>query len=364
MLPRVMGFRARALGIALLSGCATHASQPLKPVLAPEPTESSPDAAPPDAPADDYAALVRQVVARDGRSDAAEPACLIERIDSRLRFAGHASPALRPLPLPSADLDAQLASSVSVNVLTGFGRYGAAPGTLTLASFSSAIPSREALALVVTNEGVALRGVDARVPLQNRLTRDAAVRAAVLLQPATVFVAAEAAVATSLLAELLTALDSQRVPVALAVDLPSAAALPAAATANIATCPDGLAVGAEPEGDLALAQINPVLAQLRARAGDCLVNADARGAAGGRVRVMLRVMANGAVGDTCISADETGDPRLLACIIAAARGLRFPAPTPTGSVDLELPLALAPSFAPQPPLLCDAELQREGRAQR
>jgi hypothetical protein len=330
-------------------------------VLAPAPTEITPDAPPPDAPADDYAALVRQVVARDGQSVVAESACLVERIDSRLRIGGQASPALRPLPLPSADLDAQLARSVSVNVLTGFGRYGAAPGTLTLAAFSATTPAREALALIVTDQGVAVRGVDARLPMQNQLTREAAVRAAVLLQPATVFVAAEAAVATSLLAELLTALDSQRVPVALAVDVPAEAALPAPAPSQVAACPEGLPSTAEAEGELPLNQITPVLAQLRSVAGDCLSNADARGAAGGRVRVMLRVAPNGSVGEACISADETGDSRLLACIVAAARSLRFPAPSPSGSVDLELPLALAPNFAAPAPLLCDAELQGESK---
>lgn len=356
-----MRFRVRVLRIALVSGlpvsvgCAARPAPVTTPVLAPAPTESTPDAPPPRSPADDYAALVRQVIADETAT--ATSSCSFERVDQRLRFGGHAASAIRPLPLPSEELDARLARSVSVNVLTAYGRYGEAAGALTLAAYSASTPRRQAVALVITDQGVSLRGVDASVPIQDRLSREAAVQAAVLLQPATVFVAAEARVPSPLLAELLTALDSQRVPVALAVDLPADAALPQSSPgSSYRACPDGLPESREAEGELAPTQLSTPLQELRTRAANCLNNADARGAAGGRLRLTFRVLPNGTVGDACIVADETGDAKLLSCILRETASVRFPAPSPIGSVDFELPLSLQPDHAPPAPLLCDSEL--------
>ncbi|HEX6239579.1 MAG TPA: hypothetical protein VFZ61_01750 [Polyangiales bacterium] len=340
----------------MLSACGPRAPAPTTPVLAPAPTETIEDAPAAGAPAETYVELVRQVAAREGAASPQAAACVLEQVGDLLRYGAGGLAAVRPLPLPSADLDAQLARSVSVNVLTGFGRYGNAPGSLSLAAYTTVAPTREALALIVTDSGIALRGVEASVPLQNQLSRNAAVEAAVSLQPAAVFVAAEAGVSTPLVSELLSALLGRHVPVALAVDLPPEAALPSASP-SFASCPNGLDAGDEPEGNLTLAQIRPSIAELGARASECLAKGDARGAAGGRVRVVMRVGPAGNVTQACISADDTRDPKLLACITAQARGLRFPAPTPSGNVDLELPLALAPAaFAPLP-LLCEAALR-------
>jgi hypothetical protein len=348
-----MRVRPQLLGIALFCGCASRSTPATTPVLAMEPSETTADAPPPDAPAEDYAGLVRQVAARE-TAPAGTAQCLVERVGSLLRYGAFAAAAIRPLPFPSPDLDDLLARSASVNVLTQRGRYGSAAGALTLAAYSAAPPLREAVALILTDTGVALRGVEASGPRADRLTRDAALEAVLALQPASVFVAAEAAVATPRLAELLEALQTRHVPVALAVDLPRDAALTFEQSSAFAACPDGLPATDQPEGELALAQIKPSLATLSAHGADCLGNADARGAAGGRVRVMLRVGPAGSVTQACISADETHDPKLLACILAAARSLRFPAPSPPGNVDLELPLALTPAPAtPLVPVMCD-----------
>jgi hypothetical protein len=361
MLYPPMRFRARVLRIALVSGlpasigCAARPAPVTTPVLAPAPTEVTPDAPAARPPAGDYAALVRQVIANESGTTTAN--CSFERVDQRLRFGGHAASAIRPLPMPSEELEPQLARSVSVNVLTTYGRYGEAPGMLTLASFSASTPRRQAIALILTDQGVSLRGVDASVPMQDRLTREAAVQAAVLVQPATVFVAAEAKVPTPLVSELITALDSQRVPVALAVDLPVDASLPqSSASSAYRACPDGLSDSREAEGALAPNALATPLQELRTRAANCLNSADARGAAGGRLRLMFRVMPNGSVGEACISADETGDTKLLACILKETTSVRFPAPSPIGSADFELPLSLQPEHAPPAPLLCDSEL--------
>jgi hypothetical protein len=73
---------------------------------------------------------------------------------------------------------------------------------------------------------------------------------------------------------------------------------------------------------------------------------------GGTMSLLLRVRADGALAHACFDRDEIGDARLRACILGLAQKLRFPAPKPSGSVDLALPLKLVPTHAPAAPLLC------------
>jgi hypothetical protein len=293
---------------------------------------------------------VRSAAAREGENGAS---CLLERSAAGLRMLGFSNAALRPLPVPEPDLDVALAKNITVNVLTPFGRYGNASGALTLAAFTYAPPTREAFALILTDQGIALRGTSAGVALRDKLTLADAAQAVNALMPATVFVSAEAPVPTSALADLLRALQDQRVPVALAVNLAPATRLPEPPSGAVAdTCPNGLPDTAEAEGALDVSALGPALSDLRAHAADCLSSADPRGAAGGRLSLLLRVSRTGALADACIDKDDIGDARLRACILDRARKLRFPQPEPSGSVDLALPLTLVPAHAPMPPLLC------------
>jgi hypothetical protein len=91
---------------------------------------------------------------------------------------------------------------------------------------------------------------------------------------------------------------------------------------------------------------------LREHAADCLSEAEARGAAGGRLELALRIGASGQVEAACVTSDETGDAHLRACLLGQARKLTFPAPSPHGSVDVQLPLGLRALAAAAPPLLC------------
>jgi hypothetical protein len=320
-------------------------------VLAPEPTEASPDRPEPaQRAAGTYAELVRSAAAREGESSTS---CLLERSAEGLRILGFSSAALRPLPAPEPDLDAALAKSITVNVLTPFGRYGDATGALTLAAFTYAPPTREAFALILTDQGIALRGTNANVALRDRLTLADAVQAAGALMPATVFVSAEGPVPAGALADLLRALQDQRIPVALAVNLAPLTRLPEPPSAAVAdTCPNGLPDTSEAEGALDVSVLGPALSELRTHAADCLSSADPRGAAGGHLSLLLRVSRTGVLANACIDKDDIGDARLRACILERARKLRFPEPQPSGSVDLALPLALVPAHAPMPPLLC------------
>lgn len=334
------------------SACASRASAPIVPVVAPAPTEVTVDRPEPaQESALDYRELVRTAAAREGNED---KTCLFARDARGLRMLGYSSAALRPLPPPDVELDAQLAQNLSVNVLTPFGRYGAAVGALTLASFTYAPPTREAVALVITDQGIALRGTSASVPMRDKLQVAQAVQVVSALMPTTVFVAAEAQVPALALAELLRALQDQRVPSALAVNLAAATRLPEPPPAPSAgTCPDGLPDTNDPEGALDISALTPALTELRTHAAECLTSAEPRGMAGGHLSLLLRVSANGMLANACIDKDETGDGRLRACILAQAQKLRFPQPTPRGSVDLALPLALVAAQTPAAPMLCE-----------
>src|SRR5690349_22173881 len=102
-----MRSRVRSLAILLLSACAPRTQAPTPPVLAPAPPEPVEDAPTADAPAETYVALVRQVAQREGSARGAA-SCVLDRVGELLRYRDHALAAIRPLPLPSADLDAQL----------------------------------------------------------------------------------------------------------------------------------------------------------------------------------------------------------------------------------------------------------------
>jgi hypothetical protein len=53
----------------------------------------------------------------------------------------------------------------------------------------------------------------------------------------------------------------------------------------------------------------------------------------------------------CLLEDDIRDPVLGRCLIETFRGLSFPAPDPSGFVDVHLPLRLSPAgFAPQRPI--------------
>lgn len=347
MLARCSSYLAVAVA---LNACAPRTPATTTPVLALEPTQSTPDRPELPAAAASFAELVHVAATREGEPGTS---CVFEEGPAGLRMLGMSSAALRPLPPPEPKLDLALAKSVSVNVLTPFGRYGNASGALTLASFTYAPPTREALALVVTDVGIALRGTSASVPMRDRLTLADAVQAASTLMPATVFVSAEAPVAAHTLAALLRALTAQHVPVALAVALASSTRLPEPPNRPSAdTCPDGLPDTTEPEGALDVGAVTSALSTLRTQAVDCLSSADPRGAAGGHVSLLLRVSRTGVLENACIDKDEIGDARLRACILEQARKLHFPQPSPPGSVDFALPLALVSSQPPPPPLLC------------
>lgn len=333
-----------------LNACAHRPPPPIS--EAPRAVEAKPTPAP-DALARSYVELVRQAAARDGKTEETVD-CLLSTTDQGSRFRGEVAVGIRPLPLPAVDLDASLAESISVNLLSAYGRHGDAPAALTFSAFSYAPPTREAVLLALTDRGSYVRSTQARGPREDRTSSEQAVRSATGVPGATVFVAAEADTPVTQLHELLGLLAAVRAPVVLAVNLAPDTRLPAPEQLPDVLCADGLPETSAPAGDLDGAVIRPALAPLIERAADCLPRADAQGAAGGRMELAIRVAASGAVETACIVSDQTADAKLRACVVEEAKKLAFPGPKPAGSVDLQLPIVLTARHHPAPQAICEA----------
>lgn len=344
--------RLRLAGLLCgLCACAQHRAAPT-PSATPSASAETPRASRELELGASYADLVRRAAQLDGLP-APEEHCVLARDAQRLTLAGEVASALRPLPQPGDDLDLALERAASVNLLSLYGRYGDTPGAPTFAAFSAAPPSREAVALIATDQGYYVRGTSAGAPRVDRRPLATALAALAASPSATLFVAAEAHVPLSELARALAAVGAQPQPAVLAVNLAPGTALPEPpAVPGDALCPDGLGETEAPQGELSVAALQGGLAGLRERAPDCLGEADARGAAGGKLELALRIGAAGQVETACIASDDTGDARLRACLLREARELAFPAPSPPGSVDVLLPLALRPLNAAAPVLLC------------
>lgn len=334
--------------------CAQHSAAPTKQPAQPAGAGPAAARAAPRELEDtaSFADLVRLAAQLDGQP-AQGAACLLERDARVLKLAGEVTSALRPLPQPSDDLEPALERNVTVNLLSLFGRHGDVPGALTFAAFSAAPPTREAAALIATDHGYYVRGTSAGAPTLNRQPLAAALSAVSAQRGATLFVAAEAHVPLADLMQVLAALGEHAQPAVLAVNLAPNTALPEPrAVHGDALCPEGLGDTDAPQGELSVAALQGGLAALREHAADCLSEADARGAAGGRLELALRIGPAGQVEAACVTSDETADAHLRACLLGQARKLTFPAPSPRGSVDVQLPLGLRALASVAPPLLC------------
>lgn len=341
------------LALALV-GCAHRAPQP------PEPPRAQPPASEPSAvstarvgsdllPSD--ARFADLVHAADALESRASPAagCLLEETPEGTHLRAELASAVRPLPAPPEDLDATLASATEIDILSVWGRHGTGGAPLALASFTATPPTRSALALLVTDRGLALRGPSGRGVVPRDALSTEALRGILASEPeATLFVAAEAGTPVRALYRTLEVIAQAGRPVALAVSLSPRTALPTAPAPRtpVARCASGLSTTEEPEGALPVSALTAGLAPLKQSAADCLTRGDARGAAGGRLSLALRVNASGRVQEACLAADELGDPGVASCVLDLARGLSFAPPSPRGVLDIELPMVLRPAPAP------------------
>ena len=163
---------------------------------------------------------------------------------------------------------------------------------------------------------------------------------------ATFYVSAEAGVSLETVARLLSVLPADKA-IALAIVLPAGTKLPAATpppAPSADLCPDGLPEldANEAQGDLERSAIVAALPPLQDAATECMRNATGAARAGGKLVLGLRVARDGNVSRACTVRDAIGDAALATCVLSGARQLRFPAPNPAGSVDVQLPLSLSP----------------------
>lgn len=302
-----------------------------------------------------FADLVRSAAELEARQRPGSGCLLAPLAGGGYQLRAELALAVRPLPLAPDDLDEALKSVERVELLSAWGRHGDGNGKLALVGFTASRPTAEAVALVMTDRGLSLRGASGSpVTPRDELTLTDALAALPAGDSSTVFVAAEAGRPVRELASVLEGLTQQGREVVLAVSLSlnTTLPLPTSATAKVTRCQEGLSATDAPEGSLPNEALSAGVAALRDGAPDCLLRGDARGAAGGRLSVALRVAANGRVQEACIASDQLGDPGVAACVIELAQALSFPPPSPTGVIDLELPIVLRPSPRPPQRALC------------
>ncbi len=301
----------------------------------------------------------------DRRDQESAAGCLLRRPGRGWRLEADLAVAVRPLPAAPDDLDGALASEAGpVNVLSRWGAYGPGdPAAPSFAAVTTTLPPRREPALVwaITERGAYVRSSAAAA---RELDPIPVARLGATLPSASavgaLFVTAEAGTPLSRLTEALAAIPAELSGrVGLAVPLAAGTRLPAApraeeGDASAGACPNGLSELPEsaPEGDLRPDVIVQSLGPLRQAAATCVSATQGPGAAGGRVALALRIGPDGRVHEACAVRDETNDPALRECLVRAARAVAFPAPSPPGFLDVELPLALAPLESQRQAPLC------------
>lgn len=281
--------------------------------------------------------------------------CLLTARGGGFALTAEVASSVRPLPIPPSDLDELLKRAAHVDLLGPWGRYGSGDAPLALAAFTLHAPAPRALALIVTDLGIALRGPSGGASIaRDGLSPEQLASALPPREGSIVFVSAEATVPLSTLSELLDQLTREGRSVSLATPLAPDTRLPPSVSASAppSGCDDGLSATDAPEGSIPDGELARGLQPLREALPDCLVRGDAPGAAGGRVVLAFRINESGRVQESCLSSDDIGDPGVAACVTGLARSLRFEPPSPKGVLDIELPLALRPAVGATLPPFC------------
>jgi hypothetical protein len=333
-----------------------------------------------DARADDPRALgadatLADVVAAaaalvDAKPGGAGPGCLLRPAgDGGARLEATIAPVRTSLPPPPAELDAALAASAGVALVTRFGRVGSKDATLALAPLV-AVPRTATDAyllplLLRTHTGLWFTAITRsesftrRAQLLSAADRER-LRRDVLPNLHAVVVTAEAEVKLADLVDTLRLLEGFAGNVILATPLPADAdadaAPPPARAAEDAPdlCRTGIAdipKGARP-GELPLRESDRAMEALqRAVTADCAGGLGDDG--GGTMMVAMRIVRDGRVGEVCIEKDTSGDSRLRACVRKTAARIRFPHPEGGTFVNFGLEVTLTPASLRQA-ALCPA----------
>jgi TonB family protein len=160
--------------------------------------------------------------------------------------------------------------------------------------------------------------------------------------PVTCYVTAEPQVALEAFGALLSQIPVS-CQVVLGTLLPAGTRLPAPPTAvEPPRCPEGLpelpAIAVTSE--LPVPALREGLSAIAPGARRCLQYAAAVAADGVSIRLALRIDPTGAVERVCVLNASVRSPSFESCVLEAARGARFAAPSPAGYVDVHAPLSL------------------------
>ncbi len=251
-----------------------------------------------------------------------------------------------------------------MNVLSRWGAYGSGdPSHPSFSAVTTTLPPRREPAIVwaLTDRGVYVRSSTEAATEPGPRPIDA-LTATVGPSTGVLYVTAEAGTPLDRVADVLRRAPASlagRIGLAVALApntrLPDAPATDSSVAADAGLCPEGL-----PElpanavaGDLHTDAIVSSLGPLRQAASTCVTGTQGPGAAGGRVVLALRIGADGRVETACATEDETSDPVLRECLLRAARATAFPTPNPPGSLDVQLPLALAPLESQRQTPICE-----------
>lgn len=297
----------------------------------------------------------------DGAFETVETSCLLSG-EGPYRLEADVAVSVRPLPSAPADLDARATKATQAQALLRWGPLG--QDGLTVVSFAHPRPPKgRAALLVITDEGLYVLGLGhSRAPTTTQAPVNHLNEVTALLRDVqSLWVTAESGIALSRLRAVLGGLPTHlHGHIGLAVALAEGTKLPTPLPAQddgAGLCPQGLTPLADdaPIGDLAIASIRETLGELLVRGERCLAQARGPAALGGVIEQWLRVGPRGEVTETCWSSDPLGDPALRSCLLSASKALRFSPPAPSGSVDLQLPVRLEPTWPAASAPVCDRQ---------
>ena len=351
---------AEAALLVMLAGCAgapPHAGSTAaeSPALSSDPRVLAGDAT--------YQELVVRARTLEGEPAPADERCVARVSGAGLELVAEVVPAVRPIADAPTSLDARLEGGAgSFVALTRWGRVGS--GSLVLAAFTPVAPvvDEPVLAVLVGRRGLYLRSTSTELSAAQRgpfpLSELGPSLAALGSTGSPVLVTADAAVAIATLRGVLDVLATRGRKTALASVLPESTRLPdeppAPANADAGRCealPELASDAAE--GSLPIEAIRRGLENLRGAVPSCVAaSSSSRVARGGRLAVLLRIGATGAVEAACAREDAIGEPAFRGCVLEAARALRFDLPSPAGSVDVAIPLVVAPDTSLGREALC------------
>ncbi len=303
-----------------------------------------------------YGALLLAIEAAPSES---RTGCLLEREGSGWRFVGESAPAIAPLPEPDGAGLRAATLATRLRVLSRWGIDGDEGPFVASVTHIPPADERGYRVLLLDGERAWLRATTESGPRRDDVREDVLLD---LLRSSgdlgAVLVVATGETRLETLRRYLGSLDAAGVPVGLAValrpdvEVPSPRPEPPRSTAGRCEALPPVAAGTR-LGTLEASVLRDAVGPLRAGLASCADHSVSRRVAlGGRLRLAVRIGAEGTTRDACLVVDEIDDEAFRACVLAVVREARWPTPSPSGSVDVLVPLGVPPDAASRQRGLC------------